>query len=108
MSKACPDLAERLARGAFGAEFHRLRAAAGLTQEQVAAAGKVTRFLISHMEAGRIRPLSEEVLRNMAEVLGVDGDELVISAARCFPPESARSRVGQLLAENRRLRRTAS
>lgn len=95
-------------RQAFAEYVRSAREALGLTQRALAAQAGISHAYIGGIETGGSLPPGEGKLRAVAEVLGIDADDLVIRAARCFPAGSNRARIGQLLVENSELRRTAS
>lgn len=67
-----------------GQNLHRLRAAAGLTQENLAAKSGISTFYIGGIESGRRNP-SVIVLAELAQVLGVDVRELLNPSAGDAP-----------------------
>ncbi|MGA8550117.1 MAG: helix-turn-helix transcriptional regulator [Stellaceae bacterium] len=77
-------MANRDIRRVVGQNLHRLRAAAGLTQENLAAKSGISTFYISGIESGRRNP-SVIVLAELAQVLGVDVRELLNPSAGDAP-----------------------
>lgn len=66
--------------GSIGARVKLLRAERGLGVSELGAMSGISQSYVSMLEAGRCAPPSEFVLHRMAGALGVDSDELLLSA----------------------------
>ena len=68
----------------FGSLLRALRTAAGLTQEELAEAARVSYRCISDLERGVSRSARRDTARLLADALGLSGDERVrfVAAAR--------------------------
>lgn len=87
----------------FGETIQRLRRERGLTQRQVAAALDIDFTYLSKLENDRGEPPSEKTVRNLAEVLEVDAEELLARAGRL--PSELRERAQADVSFARLLRR---
>src|SRR5262245_10231693 len=100
MAVGLPGVAEGTGMGertaSFGAELHRLRSRAGLSQEALAERAGLSRNGISNLERG-VKPAPRlETVRLLADALGLsEGDRAVLlAAARPALVEQARSAAG--------------
>ena len=90
-------VAEQAATG-FGGLLRRLRAGAGLTQEELAEAARLSPRSVSDLERGINRTARKETARLLADALGLSGParaefEAAAGAGRCRAgPELAGSR----------------
>lgn len=66
----------------FGQAVKQLRMAKGMLQKDLAARVGMDVTYLSKIEAGWLRPPSEEKIRAIAEVLGADPDELLLLAQK--------------------------
>jgi transcriptional regulator with XRE-family HTH domain len=70
------EVPEARPHAGYGARLARLRAAAGLSQSELARALGVQPGAINHIEAGRVRPRADK-LRALAMALGVSLEKVV-------------------------------
>jgi transcriptional regulator with XRE-family HTH domain len=94
IAKQCEDprfaagWAEELPRVHFGGNVHRLRAAAGLTQLQLAAAAKMKQPRIAEIENGDGNPTLLTITR-IAIALGVTPDRLLVDPLAVADPRAS-------------------
>lgn len=87
----------------FGGRIQRLRRVRNLTQREVASKLNIDFTYLSKLENNRGDTPSEDTVRNLARVLGVDEEELLAAAGK-LPPE-LRDRAQQDVVFARFLRR---
>lgn len=69
----------------FGARLRQLRAAATMSQRQVAEAAEINFTYLSKVENGRTEPPSEATIRRLAEILNGNPDELLALSGKISP-----------------------
>jgi len=67
---------------AFGVRIRELRKEIGISQREVADKVGIDFTYLSKIESGDMNPPSQEVIRRLALVLGVDSDELITLAGK--------------------------
>ncbi len=82
----------------FGVLLRRLRSEAGLTQEELAGAARVSQRAVSDLERGINRTARKDTALLLAGALGLDGQarELFVSAARGRVPAAEVVAAGQV------------
>ena len=63
----------------FGARIRSMRKQRGLTQEEVASAAGISRRAYARYEGNNVRPRSQETYEKLADVLGCDVNDLLVS-----------------------------
>jgi transcriptional regulator with XRE-family HTH domain len=66
----------------FGQHIKALRIEKGVTQKRLARQVEIDFSYLSKIEAGKVPPPSEKVIRNLAQALGADQDELLVLARK--------------------------
>lgn len=71
---------------ALGKRIRQLRRAVGLSQSELAARVGVHASYIGHLETGRIKLPSENILTRLARALGTDSEDLLAAAGYLTAP----------------------